>query len=342
MVEADRIRRGSAFGGLLKVASETGSAGSSSTRLGTPQATAPAAPGAALESYLGGWAAYRSRLAALYEGQPLARKKAARGGGWTWGYVLTGSEGSTTGSSIGEDEIRLFYDLCLLSAPSTAYVIGHAFGLSTFALALAAGPGCRVFGIDNWQEGANPHGARRLSERLIGDHAELANVRLSSGTSPADTPRALAQLDGPLSLLFIDAEHTDAAALADFEGCLPFLTDASLCLWHNVDQTLGAFDRAWERAAVLGFDRRYVLRSYGPTGVFFSSRRHPLLDPYLAAGGLVWHDWQTFLPVIRRVRRCRTLLERDRRPTARLERRLRRLAARWLRRPGSRAARPGS
>lgn len=292
----------------------------------------------ALDRYLSRLVRYKSELFDLYEGAHLQRKRVSRGGGWTWGYVLVGDEGKASGSSIGEDELKFFLDLCLLTEPESAYVIGHAFGLSTFALALAGGPDCRVFAIDNWNEGADPQSAKQLSESLLRSRRQLANVRLHTGSSPADTPRALKDLDRSLSLIFIDAEHSDLAAYEDFAGCLPFIDDSTICVWHNVDSTVGAFDRAWKVSSQQFFDQRYVLHTYGPMGIFFRRSRHPGLESYLRHSMLIWHDWEDFLPVIRRAGRCRALLERDRRLPARIERCLRRAVARVLRPGGGPAA----
>ncbi len=263
----------------------------------------------------------------LYPPGALLPRRPNRSGGWTWGYRYRDAETPLTGSSIGEDEIRLLFDLVSLGAPRSAYVIGHAFGLSTFTLALAAAGACRVFAIDSWSEGADSDAARRLSEELIASRPGLSVVRLTSGRSPDDTPRALATLDSPLGLLLIDGEHTDEAAAADFDGARPHLDQRTICLWHNVDQTAEAFRSARLPAGTPQWDRRFVLRSYGPLGIAYSSAEHPWLDPYLDAHCLVWRDWQTYLPVLQRVRRAAWLLERDSGLGAGLRRRVRALAA---------------
>lgn len=289
----------------------------------------------ALDRHLAGLERYKAELFGLYEGVRLERKVISRGGGWTWGYVLVGEEGKATGSSIGEDELKLLRDICLLTAPESAFVIGHAFGLSSFALALAAGTGCQVFAIDSWDEGQDPQSARELSQSLVRLRPELAGVRLHTGTSPADTPAALAELNGHLSILFIDAMHTDQAAYEDFAGCLPYIGEETVCLWHNVDSTIGAFDKAWQTEGQGLFDHRYVLHTYGPMGIFFNSDHHPRLDSYLRHETLIWQEWQDFLPVIRQADRCRDLLQRQSRLSARIMRRLRRTVAGGLQ-PGGR------
>ena len=71
------------------------------------------------------------------------------------------------------------------------------------------------------------------------------------------------------------------------------------------------------------WDRRFVLRSYGPLGIAYSSTAHPWLDPYLESHSLVWRDWQTYLPVLQRVRRAAWLLDRDTGRWAELRQKLR-------------------
>ena len=92
------------------------------------------------------------------KGITFERKQHPRGLGTTWGYRLSSSHATknsqkTSGSSIGEDEIKLFYDICSLISPSASYVIGHSFGFSTLVLALSNPEGV-VIAIDNWSEGS--------------------------------------------------------------------------------------------------------------------------------------------------------------------------------------------
>jgi hypothetical protein len=114
---------------------------------------------ATLSSYLEDYHRFKERLFGLYaaQGARLSRKDSARGGGTSWGYQMAAwgshtSPGKLTGSSIGDDEIRVFFDLCQLARPRVAYIVGNGFGLSTFCLALAM-PGGRIAAIDNWSEG---------------------------------------------------------------------------------------------------------------------------------------------------------------------------------------------
>src|SRR5262249_34049825 len=127
--------------------------------------------------------AFRKRLSSIYEREHarLERKYVPWGLSATWGYWLSDWQGrrpavSGADASIGEDEIRLFHDLCQLIDPRSAYVIGHSFGLSSVALALAA-PRCRIVAIDNWSDADVGAANRELSQTIIARN-ELSNLTL--------------------------------------------------------------------------------------------------------------------------------------------------------------------
>jgi predicted O-methyltransferase YrrM len=243
------------------------------------------------------WIADRKReLFDLYAGERLVRKVVPRGGGWTWGYQLLIGDEIATGASIGEDEIRFFLDLPQLIEARSAFCVGVAFGLSTFALALAK-PDLTVFGIDNFTEGAGTEAARRLVERLIAER--VGNVRLYVGTSPQDTAACLAGRGAgeTVDLVFIDGLHQDDAAQADFGGVCPYLGERSVVLWHNTYATARAFELCHDPRQ---FDTALVLRTYGALGIYFNRRFHPLLYTYLADHCLIWDDWQTHLAILNR------------------------------------------
>lgn len=241
------------------------------------------------------WLAERKEaLFELYAGERLVEKVVPRGGGWTWGYRLFTGELEASGASIGEDEIRLFLDLPNLIDARFAYCVGVAFGLSTFALALAK-PDLTVFAIDNFTEGYVADHARALVERQIRER--VGNVHLHVGTSPQDTAACLAGLPAGagLDLVFIDGAHQDDAAHADFAATLPYLTERSVVLWHNTYATLGAFE-AGQKA--FPCDTVAVLRTYGALGIYFNQRVHPLLASYLRDHCLLWDDWQRNLAIL--------------------------------------------
>jgi len=256
-------------------------------------------------SYLTDYVAFRQRLADIYarQGAVLEKKEMAWGMGTTWGYWLAEWRGMRptvprSAASIGEDEIRLFHDLAVLTQPDSAFVVGHSFGLSTLCLALAT-PFTRVVAIDNWGDANTSHLARPLSEAIIRDERLSDRVHVHQGTSPDDTAEALRQggVHAPLALAFIDGLHREEAAAADFRGLVPHLSPRSVVLWHNVHLTERAF-RTGHEAVAGWFDECHVLRTHGPLGIYFSSRQHPLLSAYLQQGSLIWSEWQRYIHLL--------------------------------------------
>jgi predicted O-methyltransferase YrrM len=245
---------------------------------------------------------FRQALFGLYDrrGAQLEQKEMPWSLGTTWGYWLASWQdrravGIACAASIGEDEVRLFHDLCELAEPTSALVIGHSFGLSTFCIALAA-PTAKVVALDNWSDADSRSLARPLSESIQAED-DLAHVHVHEGESPRDIAPALraGNLEGSLDLAFIDGLHTDAAAAADFQGLLPHLTARSVVLWHNVHQTSRAFEDGAGGEAARLFNVRSVLRTHGPLGIYYSSEEHPLLSEYLRSGSLFWPEWKRYV-----------------------------------------------
>jgi predicted O-methyltransferase YrrM len=258
-----------------------------------------------MESYLSDMRAFKDDLFGRYavSGAVLGRKETPRGGGTSWGYRLVScpgydSGGKPTGTSIGDDEIRIFYDICQLVKPARSLIIGNGFGVSAFTIALAWPEG-EVVAMDNWSEGEAGIVARDLS-LSIGRTAGLnGRVTIFTGTSPEDTPAAIRPWtergQGTLDLAFIDGLHTDDAAAADFQGLSPYLRSGSVVLWHNVHKTPIAFAETATGPDGVNWDSHPVLRTYGPLGIFYHSREHPALHEYLTLTNLIWNDWRRYL-----------------------------------------------
>jgi predicted O-methyltransferase YrrM len=261
-----------------------------------------------LRRYLEEFQTYKASLLALYarENCRFERKTPARACGTTWGYRLTEWNGrrmaaKAAGTSIGEDEIRILYDLAQLTDPTNVYVIGNAFGFSTCCIALAA-PRSRVIAIDNWSEGENSLLARDLTAQIVASNS-IKNVYVHTGSSPNDTRAALtcaglADRDR-LSWVFIDGMHTDSAATQDFVGVLPYLDHQSIVLWHNAYSIRNAFRDTFAGPARKLFDHAIVLRSYGPLGVFYNSAAHPLLHAYFTEFSLIWNGWERIIGLLK-------------------------------------------
>jgi predicted O-methyltransferase YrrM len=258
-----------------------------------------------LASYLADVRAYKDKLFGLYAaaGAVLGRKETARGGGTSWGYRLIScpgydSGGKPTGTSIGDDEIRIFYDICQLIQPRHSLVIGNGFGVSAFALALGWPEG-EVVAMDNWSEGEAGIVARDLSLKICHAAGMSKRVTIFTGTSPADIPAAVRPwLEGgmdKLDLAFIDGLHTDAAAAADFQGLQPYLRPQSVVLWHNIHATSRAFQETADGEGGTLWLQHPALRTYGPLGIYYHPVEQPALHQYLQLTNLIWNDWSRYL-----------------------------------------------
>lgn len=227
----------------------------------------------------------RAQLFALYEGEDIRPKHLRHkhqevvGEMWTHGHQFLIGGKSACGSSIGEDEIRLFFELSDLVDDRPSCTIGVAFGLSLFALALAR-PEVRAIGIDNYSDwrGEGTDYVRDLVQRLM--ETRVPNAELVIGSSPGVTSKAL---DGPVSIAFIDGLHTNEAAAADFDGLSPFLDSRSIVLWHDTPQVRHALRTTFDQTR---WDRLDILRTYRRMGLFYNSREHPAIEEYVKLGSL--------------------------------------------------------
>lgn len=232
----------------------------------------------------------KQALFALYKDEDLGKKEYGHGMGWTWGYRLLVDGQMATGSSIGEDEIRIFLDLPHLLDARYSFCVGVAFGLSTFCLALSKADNI-VHCIDNYSErmGSATNRAKEFVLKTI--EAHFPNVRLTIGTSPEDTVQCLSELSDKekLSIAFIDGFHSNEAAEADFHGMGSYIDQKTVVLWHNADAISHAFESCFDPSL---HDRRHILKTYGTMGIYYNSKEHPVLTSYLADNCLVWNSWQ--------------------------------------------------
>lgn len=277
---------------------------------------------------------FRARLFSLYSrvGAEVGENRRPEGFGWTCGYKLDRyldvvGPNDITGTSIGADEIKLFFDLGALIDLRSSLVIGNAFGLSTFCLAMASRN--EVAAIDNWSQGRFGAVARELCERIIDLHG-IPNVRLHTGSSPGDVPAALARLPVPLSLVFIDGWHSNEQVELDFLAVRPFLDRRSIVLFHDCRLVYEGFKRVYRDHAASLFAQQCVLHTYGQMGVYYNSTEHPAFDAYLRETNLVWTDFEQFFPIVRQTARLMRVLRNERFLTYRAMRRLCRYTVPWI------------
>jgi predicted O-methyltransferase YrrM len=215
-------------------------------------------------------------LLRLYRDVPLSPYQ-QNGGESGSGFCLVREGQRVGGVSIGTEEVEILARIAQLSGARFAYTVGVAFGFSTACLALA-NPAMTVFGIDNYAEdiGDRSGYVEGIARRILGS---LPNVHLCIGTSPQDTPRCLSALppDTPLSLVFIDGEHTELAATADFMGCRPYINDETIVVWHDIDKIPKTFE-----SLSMPFHRTLRLSTWRHLGVYLNPRHHGAVEEYLS------------------------------------------------------------
>ncbi|HVT87925.1 MAG TPA: class I SAM-dependent methyltransferase [Tepidisphaeraceae bacterium] len=162
----------------------------------------------------------------------------------------------------GKDELIALYELGRsASAEGSIVEIGSFHGSSAAALALGSRKGNhpRIYSIDPYEPFAPPD-----SRRTYGPHDRVFLLRtiLSAGVAEdvwlINLPSVAASRawSGPISLLWIDGDHSYEGAKADFDAWSPFVipgglvafddtTDKNLGPWRVIDEALqtGQFER---------------------------------------------------------------------------------------------------
>lgn len=139
-----------------------------------------------------------------------------------------------TGGGFHETDLMLFLKIHDVFPARSIFIIGNAFGYSTFCLgeifreASIDVIDAEIEGEDN-KVGSNL--TRKIAERYY------PSVRLSIGFSPEDTPKAVRKevIDsGGYELIFIDGLHTDDQIYKDFNGISPYLAPKCIVVIHDV------------------------------------------------------------------------------------------------------------
>ena len=160
-------------------------------------------------------------------------------------------DGKSTTINLGIAQQELYFLECLVSGwrPPNIFIVGNSFGWSTLALALMA-PRSRVVALDACFTPDTKAGL--VLTNLIAQEEKL-NARALRGVSPADVPQVVSeQLGGAIDLAFIDGNHTNEAALADFRAIRPHLRVGSVVLFHDA-QTFNLFDGVKREEAEIGW-----------------------------------------------------------------------------------------
>lgn len=140
-----------------------------------------------------------------------------------------------TGGGFHESDIYLFIRISRLLPARSIFIIGNAFGYSTFCLAEIFKE-AYIDVIDAEVEGEDNKLGSEIT-RIIAQKY-YPNVKLTIGLSPQDTPNAVSPQImtqfGGYDLVFIDGLHTDEQIVKDFEGIFPFLSPRCIVAIHDV------------------------------------------------------------------------------------------------------------
>lgn len=135
----------------------------------------------------------------------------------------------STGGGISVSDAFLFSTIARMFDPSAIFVIGNAFGLSTFVLAESF-PGSLVDVIDAEAEGSDNARGSEVTRKIAQTH--FPKVRLTTGYSPQDIAKACRV--SKYQMAFIDGLHTNEQMVKDFVGLCPFLDDGCVVVFHDV------------------------------------------------------------------------------------------------------------
>ncbi|NPV82109.1 MAG: class I SAM-dependent methyltransferase [Candidatus Aminicenantes bacterium] len=163
------------------------------------------------------------------------------------GYIITKNQlGATiihdkkrnrnldTGGGFHGTDLMLFLAIRDIFPARSIFIIGNAFGYSTFCLAEVFGE-AKVDVIDAEIEGEDNKVGSNLTRKIAERY--YPSVRLTIGFSPEDTPRAVRKevIDtGGYELIFIDGLHTNDQIYKDFNGISPYLAPKCIVVIHDV------------------------------------------------------------------------------------------------------------
>ena len=137
------------------------------------------------------------------------------------------------GGGINPLEILIFVAIVRALKPKRIFIIGNAFGWSTFALGLAC-EDVQVFVIDSVEEGEDAQKGFHLTEKIIKEE-EISNITLLRARSPEDIDDLVqTHIDGPIDLAFVDGLHSNAQQYLDVHALMPHMAQEHIILLHDV------------------------------------------------------------------------------------------------------------
>lgn len=135
----------------------------------------------------------------------------------------------STGGGISVSDAFLFSTIARMFDPASIFIVGNAFGLSTFVLAESF-PGALVDVIDADAEGSDNARGSEITRKIAQSH--FPKVQLTTGYSPQDIHKACRV--PKYQMAFIDGLHTNEQMVKDFVGLYPRLDDQCVVVFHDV------------------------------------------------------------------------------------------------------------
>lgn len=194
----------------------------------------------------------------------------------------------STGGGISVSDAFLFTSLARMFSPNAIFIVGNAFGLSTFVMAESF-PDALIDVIDAESEGSDNKRGSEITRKIAQSH--FPKVQLTSGFSPQDVPKACRV--PKYQMAFIDGLHTNEQMVKDFVGIVPFLDEQCVVVFHDVasHDMLDGWHEIVKRASKDGFHGFEV--SWTAFGICVLVRGLPRVQEYfeVSAGTFDGHRY---------------------------------------------------
>lgn len=158
---------------------------------------------------------------------------------------------------LSRDEAELLYRAARSAVAGAIVEIGAYRGRSTLALALGSrdGAGLTVYSVDPHRPWTGPGGGEYgpADREAFYRNVLAAGVAAWSRLVGLQSLEAARAIDGPLSLLFIDGDHTDQAVMQDVRAWAPKLAADGLLLMDDVSDSFTGPRRAVDRLLLEGW-----------------------------------------------------------------------------------------
>lgn len=129
-----------------------------------------------------------------------------------------------------QEKVFLYQKACSLNSSSTIVEIGSYLGASSCFLAEGAKQtNSRVYCVDTWQNEGMTEGIRDTFGEFMNNVSTLKNITPLRGTSTT----VANGFNGPIDLLFIDADHSYEAVITDLKCWVPKLKPEGWLLLHD-------------------------------------------------------------------------------------------------------------